>query len=254
MSLDDLVASTRQRLDDGYYDKRPDQPVKPAGSLVASLNFHDPAVVAEIKPARPSGQNWNVDVTEQAQAYAEGIAAGMSVLTDPDHFDGELETLTVAANTGIPALMKDFVIDPAQIEAARAFGASAVLVIARLPREGYTELSVEDAVDDAHEAGLEALVEVVTEAELEEAIEAGADAIGVNTRDLDTLEEDLDRPGRLLGDREIDVPTLWLSSVSEPEHVERALDAGADGVLVGTACMDADDPAEFVAQLRRGWF
>lgn len=251
MWLDRLVSATRDRLDEGYYARRPAALVSEhPPSLRAEIERARPAVVAEVKPARPEGSRWRTDPGRQARAYAAGGACGISVLTDPDHFDGDLNNLQAARSTGLPLLMKDFLIDEAQIAAARAWGASAVLVIARLPREGYTDLTVQQAVQALHDAGLEALVEVVTDAELETALAAGADVIGINERDLDTLEQDPDRTARLVGGRTLERPVLHLSGVQGPEDVTRALKAGASGVLVGTAAMDAADPTAFVRSLR----
>lgn len=251
MWLERLVEATKARVEDGYYRRRPAALVSDSPPSLRTAIEHDhPAVVAEVKPARPDGSTWSIDPGNQARAYASGGATGISVLTDPDHFDGDLANLQGARSTGLPILMKDFLVDREQIEAARAWGASAVLVIARLPREGYTDLTVAQAVDAAHEAGLEALVEVVDEDELDEALDAGADVVGINSRDLDTLEEDEGRTARLLGGEPIAVPVLHLSGITDAAGVRAAVKAGAQGVLVGTAAMDANQPAAFVRKLR----
>jgi indole-3-glycerol phosphate synthase len=241
--LEKLVEATQARVEAGYYDEDPPQArVDTPPSFADALRAADPAVVAEIKPARPSGGAREVDVTQRAQRYADAGASAISVLTDPDHFDGFLANLPAAAGPGLPLVMKDFLVDPAQIDAARAWGASAVLAIARLPREGYTDYTLDEVVADAHEAGLEVLAEVVTETELDRALAAGADAVGVNVRDLDTLDVDPDRTRRLLAERTLEVPALHLSGIAGPGDLERALAAGADGALVGSHLMDAEDP------------
>jgi indole-3-glycerol phosphate synthase len=246
-----LVDATRERVDAGYYDEDPPAgDVQPAGSFADAIETADPAIVAEIKPSRPTGPARQVDVAQRAQRYAEAGADAISVLTDPDHFDGFLANLPEARGADLPLLMKDVCVAPEQVQAARAWGASAILFIARLPRGGYTEYTMQEAVEDAHEAGLEVLAEVVDEDELDEAIAAGADVVGVNTRDLDTLEVDPDRTRRLLGDRALDVPALHLSGVEGAADVQAALDAGADGVLVGGHLMQVDDPRERLRQLR----
>jgi indole-3-glycerol phosphate synthase len=250
--LDKLVDATRDRVEAGFYDERPSEPLEPNGSLADALRAADPAIVAEIKPARPDGSPFPVDPAQQARRYAEGGACAISVLTDGDHFDGSLANLEAARVADRPLLMKDFLVDPRQAEAARAWGASAVLAIARLPREGYTDYTLADACRDAHDAGLEVLAEVVTEDELDRALAAGADAIGVNVRDLDTLDLDPARVHDLLATRELDVPALHLSDVDEPADVRRALDAGAQGALVGTHLMAAEDPARRIEVLRSG--
>lgn len=255
MWLDDLVAATKDRLGAGYYRRRPPEfqsPTLDPSSLAEAIQGHEPAVLAEIKPARPSGASFDVDVEEQARRYAQGGACGISVLTDPDHFGGGLENLQKAQTTGLPVLMKDFLVDPAQIEAARAWGASAILAIARLSGEGYTDYTLEQAVKDAHAQGLEVLAEVVTEAELDRALAAGADVVGINVRDLDTLEVDPTRVERLLRGRSLSVPVLHLSGIETPGDLDEAMASGVDGALIGTALMDAEDPVGLLCQLRGG--
>lgn len=251
MWLDRLVDAAQARVEEGYYRRRPGAFVSEApASLAENVREERPAIVAEVKRARPSGDAWDVDAGRQARAYASGGASGVSVLTDPDHFDGNLSHLFQARSAGLPLLMKDFLVSEEQIQAGRAWGASAVLVIARLSREGYIEPTVEDLVEAAHEAGLEALVEVVTLDELDTALEAGADIVGINQRDLDTLEHDPGRTRRLLEARSPSCPVLHLSGIQDKSDVKDALASGADGVLVGTAAMEAKDPAGFVASLK----
>ncbi len=252
MYLERLVDAAHTRLEDGYYRRRPGALLQTdPPSLAHALHAPDaPAVVAEVKPARPDGARWNAQPGPQARAYAAGGADAISILTDPDHFDGDLEHLQHARSTGLPLLMKDFLIDEEQIHAARAWGASAVLIIARLSQEGHTEHTVHELVHAAHETGLEALVEVDTREQYETARKAGADAIGINQRDLDTLDHDPERTRRVLDDARVDRPVLHLSGIQDASDVQRALDAGAHGVLVGSAAMSADDPAAFVASLK----
>lgn len=249
MWLDRLVGAARERVDQGYYEARPSSRLKPHGSLRASVQRAYPALVAEIKPGRPTGEPRDVDVAKLAQAYAEGGACGISVLTDPDHFGGRLQNLELARQPHVPLLMKDFVVDEAQVDAAATWGASAVLAIARLHTEGYTDTSLADLVDRAHELDIEILAEVVTDEELDLALGTDADLVGINVRDLDTLEIDPDRPRRLLEDREIDPPVLHLSGIETAEDVADALAAGADGVLVGTSLMSAQDPRQATRDL-----
>lgn len=244
MWLERLVGAAHKRVEQGYYDARPDRSLPPHGSLRASVQRAYPALIAEIKPGRPTGQPQAVDVAEIAAAYAEGGACGISVLTDPDHFGGSLENLQLAGRAHLPLLMKDFVVDEAQVQAAAAWGASAVLAIARLHTEGYTDTPLARIVDRARELDVEVLVEVVTEEELDLALATGADLLGINVRDLDTLEMDPDRPRRLLQGREIDQPVLHLSGIETAADVADALEAGADGVLVGTSLMASENPTQ----------
>jgi indole-3-glycerol phosphate synthase len=154
-------------------------------------------LICEIKRRSPSAGplSTRLSVSERAARYAEGGASMISVLCDAHYFDGAFEHLRAARDaTSVPILCKEFVVDPVQIRAARAWGADAVLIIVRcVPRERVAELTLA-----ARELGLEPFVEVTTEPEAEVAVEAGAHLIGVNARDLDTLTMDAQRAERVL--------------------------------------------------------
>lgn len=249
MWLDRLVRSAHARVDRGAYDARPASRIQPAGSLRASVERAMPAVVAELKPGRPGEEPRAINAASLAQAYAAGGACGISVLTDPDHFGGSLENLEAARTSGLPLLFKDFVVSERQLEAAAAWGASAVLAIVRLHTEGRTDLPLTALVAAAHRLGLEVLGEAVTPDELDAALEAGVDLVGINSRDLDTLEMDAGRSARLLEGRRLPVPVLHLSGVETPSDVRRAIEAGCQGVLVGSSLMASSDPAGAVRAL-----
>lgn len=253
MWLNRLAQATHDRVGSGFYDQRPDRRVRPeAGqrpALRAAVERAYPALIAEIKPGRPDQEPRRVDVAARAQAYARGGACGISVLTDPDHFGGRLENLRLAARTQLPILMKDFLVDQAQVDAAAAWGASAVLAIARLHTEDHTDARLNALVARAHDHGLEVLAEAVTEEELELSLAAGADLIGINVRDLDTLELDPDRPAKLLAGRPLDIPALHLSGIRSAADVRAALKVGAQGVLVGSHLMASPDPEAAVRAL-----
>ncbi|MDQ4080548.1 MAG: indole-3-glycerol phosphate synthase TrpC, partial [Gemmatimonadota bacterium] len=147
-------------------------------------------VIAEVKRRSPSrGEiNAHLDPASRAREYIEGGAAAISVLTEPSHFGGsEADLVQVREAIDAPVLRKDFIIDEAQIIESRAWGASAVLLIARaLPRPMLSLL-----VRSAREWGIEPLVEVRSETELDAALASGARVVGVNSRDLETLEVDV---------------------------------------------------------------
>ena len=249
MWLDRLVQATDARIQAGTYAARPRRELTPIGSLRDAVQRAYPALVAEVKPGRPGQDPAPVNVTEQVRAYAAGGACAISVLTDPDHFGGRLENLELAREAGLPLLMKDFVIDPRQLEAARAWGATAVLAIVRLHDEKRAQFSLEDLVERAHELDLEVLAEVFTLDELDHALATDADLIGINVRDLDTLEMDPQRPAKLLQQRKVDRPVLHLSGIQSHQDLREALQAGANGVLVGSHLMAAKDPKQAVRHL-----
>jgi indole-3-glycerol phosphate synthase len=175
-----------------------------------------------------------------------GGAAAISVLTEPEFFGGSMDDLRIVARSvQLPVLRKDFHIHESQLHEARTGGASAVLLIARAlsPDELPRMMNV------ARELQLETLVEVRSESELERAIEAGAEIIGVNSRDLETLEVDERVPELLIPRVPPAVVAVWESGVRDADDVRRAADAGADAVLVGSALSTAKDPAQLVRAL-----
>jgi indole-3-glycerol phosphate synthase len=208
------------------------------------------AVVAEVKRRSPSKGEINPALApaEQARAYAAGGAAAISVLTEPAHFGGSTADLeTVRGAVALPLLRKDFIVDPVQVAEARAAGASAVLLIARaLPPERLGELA-----DAARHWRLEPLIEVRSEGELRCAIDARAGVIGVNSRDLETLEIDRGVTEHLLPLIPEGCVAIAESGVRTAHEVEWAAAAGADAVLVGTAVSAAADPEAAVRELTR---
>jgi indole-3-glycerol phosphate synthase len=207
-----------------------------------------PRLVAEVKRRSPSRGDIRVDLDPAAlaAAYADGGAAAVSVLTEPRHFAGSPEDLlAVRAAVDLPVLRKDFVTTPYQVWEARAWGADAVLlIVAALDAAALRALLAE-----ATAAGLDALVEVHTVAEAAAAAEAGATLVGVNARDLATLEVD---PGRFAAVRDAlpgGAVLVAESGIRGRADVEAAAAAGADAVLVGETLVRAADPAGAVREL-----
>jgi indole-3-glycerol phosphate synthase len=199
-------------------------------------------LVCEIKLKSPSAGPLSraLGVAERAQAYAEGGARMVSVLVDAPHFDGSYTHLEEAARAlpTTPVLAKEFVLDEVQIERAHAFGADAVLVIARIVEKA----KLKALVAACDRTGLAALVEVFTEEELAAALAANARIIGVNARDLDALEMNAERASAILEKIPHELVALHLSGVKTPENVTAIAKGRADAVLVGEALMREDDP------------
>jgi indole-3-glycerol phosphate synthase len=204
-------------------------------------------VIAEVKRSSPSaGHIAEVDAGEQAARYAAAGASAISVLTEPRHFNGSLADLRLVRRvTDVPVLRKDFVIHPAQVVESRVEGADAVLLIT----SAVSDLELRDLLEVAEDVGLGALVEVHTEDDLQRAVEAGARMIGINARDLETLEVNLERALRLLARVPADRVRVLESGISTPEHARAAAAAGADAILVGEALMRAEDPASLLTEL-----
>jgi indole-3-glycerol phosphate synthase len=223
--------------------------------FATALRAEQVKVIAEVKRRSPSrGEiNATLDPATLARAYQQGGAAAISVLTEPSHFAGsERDLIDVHDAVDVPLLRKDFIIDEVQILEARAWGASAVLLIARaLPDAELLALG-----DAARTWGLEPLVEVRTRDELDAALRAEARAVGINSRDLETLEVDPHVIDRVLPHVPPDIVAIAESGMWTVADVERAAAAGADAVLIGSSLSSAPDAAAAVRALagvpRRG--
>jgi indole-3-glycerol phosphate synthase len=210
-------------------------------SLAAALRADSVTVLAEVKRRSPSKGDIApaLDPVEQAQAYRDGGAAAVSILTEPRHFGGSTTDLAaVRAAVKLPILKKDFHVDVIQLVEARVLGASAALLIARaLPPDRLISL-----VDEGRALGLELLVEVRDEDELETAIRSKANMIGVNNRNLETLVIDPATCDRLIPLVPPGVVAVAESGVQTRADVERYAAIGADAVLVGSVLSASADP------------
>lgn len=206
------------------------------------------SLIAEMKRASPSKGPIRPDatVTDIVRAYEAAGASACSVLTEPHWFGGSLDDLVEArAACDVPLLRKDFIVDPYQLAEARLAGADAILlIVAALDPDELTSLQ-----DQAGEIGLDCLVEVHDEEELETALECGAEIIGVNNRNLQTLDVDPDTALRLLVDAPAGSIVVAESGITSNADVQRLEEAGVDAILVGEALMREDDPAAAVHAL-----
>jgi len=214
----------------------------------AALSRPGVNVIAECKRRSPSKGLLlaDYDPVRIARSYEQAGAAAISVLTEPTFFDGDLSHLeAVRAVVGIPVLRKDFIVDRYQLLEARAFGADAVLlIVAALDDESLMRLRQE-----AESLGLDALVEVHDGAELDRAIAAGADVIGVNNRNLRTLEVDLEASDRLAVRMPAHVVAVAESGLRSREDVDRLAARGYRAFLVGERLMTAADPGAALGAL-----
>jgi indole-3-glycerol phosphate synthase len=224
-------------------------------SFARALRQPHVGVIAEIKRRSPSKGDINLGLSAAAQAtsYAAGGAAALSVLTEPTRFGGsEADLLAAREAVSVPLLKKDFHVAPAQVIAARVLGASALLLIARALRP--TQLRALAAL--AADLALDVLVEVRDERELDAALTTEAAVIGVNNRNLETLEIDLTTGERLVPQIPPDRIAVFESGITGVAEVERAAAAGADAVLVGSSVSASNDPTAAVRALahvvRRG--
>jgi indole-3-glycerol phosphate synthase len=217
-------------------------------SFIDALSGKMVAVIAEVKRRSPSKGAIRESISADAQslAFERGGAAAISVLTEPGHFGGSLADLESARDrVGIPLLRKDFHSDAIQLFEARASGASAALLIAR----ALAPAKLGELMSVADDLRLEPLVEVRTEAELMLALELGARVIGINSRDLETLEVDAGVPERLLRLVPNGVFAVAESGVESLDDVADRARWGADAVLVGSVLSASDDPEAAVRAL-----
>jgi indole-3-glycerol phosphate synthase len=223
-------------------------PVRRGRPFSEALIAEDISLIAEMKRASPSRGpiRPGASVSDVVRAYQAGGARAVSVLTEEAYFGGSLDDLVEArAACDLPLLRKDFVVDEYQLLEARAAGADAVLlIVAALDGWRLAEL-----VAATSELGMDSLVEVHDEEEIGLAVESGAEVIGINNRDLHSLEVDLRTAFRLLADIPAGTVVVAESGITRPAHVRELEEAGVDAILVGEALMRADDPERAIREL-----
>ncbi len=220
----------------------------PVRDFTAAMRAPGVSAIAEIKRRSPSKGMLRAELEPAAVAlqYAHGGAAALSVLTDFEFFAGTDEDLRRARGAvPLPVLRKDFTLDDYQVHEAAALGADAILLIVRILEDSQLGLLLESA----GKLGLAALVEVHDQVELRRALGCGAELIGVNSRDLDTFEVDLQRGLALLDRIPDDCIAVAESGIRTREDVLRAESAGCDAILVGEALMRAANPGVKLAEL-----
>jgi indole-3-glycerol phosphate synthase len=218
------------------------------GDFIASLQEPGRRIIAEVKRSSPSeGQlRSNVNPTQLANDYQLAGAAAISVLTEESYFGGSLDDLTrVSERVRIPCLRKDFIVDEIQILEARIAGASAILLIVA----ALNDAELQHLMGVAQQLGLASLVEVHTREELARAEQAGAKLIGVNNRNLHTLEIDLHVSERLRPYIGHDVTPIAESGIHELAHLQRLEDAGYTCFLIGSTLMKAPEPGLWLRSL-----
>jgi indole-3-glycerol phosphate synthase len=258
--FDVLCRTAQKTVATGYYSMfgQCDTPPRASSPLRLSDSItrcaHVP-VIAEIKIASPTKGPMRVrtDSGAVAEQMEAGGAVGISVVTEPRFFKGSPRLLENArSRVSVPILMKDFVVSASQIEAARDAGATAVLLIQSLFDRGYAKRGVEEMIDVAHAIGLEVLLEANSASEFEHATSTGADLLGINNRDLGTLNVDLMTTKKIL--EKVPVNGRIIVSESGITTSKNALflrRCGADALLVGSALMRAQDILRAVSRLVR---
>jgi indole-3-glycerol phosphate synthase len=253
--LDEIVARTRERLrnepmsvEDNRRAAMDEAARRTPFAFSKALRRDGVNVIAEIKSASPSAgsivENPNVEAI--AVEYATGGAAAVSIVTEPEFFHGSIAWIGRAKSaSGLPAIMKDFVVEPSQLMCGIAAGADAILLLASLLEADR----IRDFIGLLDAYGCDALVEVHDEQELERAVRGGARLIGVNNRDLRTFHVDLATSERLGALMPADAIRVAESGIKTRADVERLHAAGFHAFLVGESLLRQNDRALAVRAL-----
>ena len=208
----------------------------PRRSLLDAIeNAQKVPLIAEVKRASPSSRDIGVrvNVLKAAKAMVNGGAIAISVLTEPKYFKGDPSYVPLIRKAvKVPVLRKDFIVDEYQLYESATLGADAVLLIVEVLKGDLKKF-----IQLASGLGMESLVEVHDEKHLKHACAAGAEIIGINNRDLKTMNVDLNKTAKLAPLIPNDITLVSESGICEPRDVKFMLDTGADAVLVGTAIM-----------------
>ena len=251
--LEELAAKARARVKRGYYNPRREA-IGPTRSLVGSIKHTSKnPIIAEVKYASPSaGKIRDVGRPDKiAKAMVHGGACGISVLTDPENFDGNLETLAnISQSLEVPTIMKDIIVSPEQLLAGKQAGASAVVLISEVFSKKLSNVGLDTMILEASRLGLETVVEANSAFEFESVRRFRPDLYGINNRNLSTFQLDLSTTEKILvSNPGIDRPLVSESGIESASDVRRLRAAGADAFLVGTSIMRALDIERKVSEL-----
>jgi indole-3-glycerol phosphate synthase len=255
--LKEIVSTKKKRLDAvdrERWEMRLRSMLQRTPPVISFMNAiagkEKPSLIAEYKKRSPSAGTINVsiDPVEQAIRYEKGGAAAVSVLTEEDYFGGCLDDISsIKSAVRLPILRKDFLIDPLQILEARAFGSDAVLLIVGI----LDEKTLKTLLRESGRHNMDCLCEVRSEAEIDKALSCGARIIGINNRDLNTFEIDLDVTKRLRRKIPENIVVVSESGIRTPEDFAFIMSCGVDAVLVGTELMRARDVSGKIAEITK---
>ena len=250
--LDTLAQSVRETINSGYYEALKETATSHISLKKAILEAKTAPVITEIKAASPSVGTIrkNVEACSIAERMEKGGAVGISVLTEPKHFNGSLRSLAEARDAvKLPILMKDIIISPAQLDAASKAGANVALLIKALFDRGYCECSIHNMIATVHSKGLEVLLETHTAEEFRSAVSTHADMVGINNRNLATLNVDLNVTKRILERNNAEGKVVVSESgINTAADLRFLRECGAHAFLIGSAVMLSDNVEEKVKE------
>jgi indole-3-glycerol phosphate synthase len=251
--LPELAARAKARVQRGYYDNG-GAANSPARLLAKAIQeSRTTPVITEIKYASPSAGRIKEsgNPLQIAKEMLNGGACGISVLTDPDNFDGSLETLAmISRDVGVPTIMKDIIVSPRQLQAGARAGASAVVLISEVFSRKLSHIGLDRMILEANRLGLEVIAEANSAEEFEHLSRFRPDFYGINNRNLSTFQLDLSITEKILAENAImDRPVVSESGIESPNDIRRLKAAGAKAFLVGTSIMKSSDIAGKVREL-----
>jgi indole-3-glycerol phosphate synthase len=249
--LQKLIQNSQKAIDEGVYEINEKFQKSQMDLLALIKNNNHAPIITEVKFSSPSlGKIRTVsDPIIIANSMIKGGAIGLSVLTQPYLFDGSPEFFAkIRQNVNVPLLMKDVIIDRIQIDAAQKLGADYILLIESLFDKKYLK-EIDEYVDYAHKKNLKILIESHTKTEFENSLGTNADLIGINNRNLDTLEIDIKTTKIILDGFDKSRIILSESGIESPKDVQFLHDCGASAFLVGSSIMKSDNIEAFVSQL-----
>lgn len=257
--LDKIVAKTEERLIEAKSNKSLEELKEKVSKLETNYEFpfkealKDPeiSIIAEVKKASPSKGliAEDFDYIQIAKEYEQAGASAISVLTEPYFFQGSNDFLRdISLNVSIPLLRKDFTIDEYMIYEAKLLGASAILLIVSI----LDPIQLKRYLDLAHDLGLSAIVETHDANEIKTAIDAGAEIIGVNNRNLADFTVDIENSIKLRRLVDEDILFISESGIKTSEDVRRLKENNVDAVLIGETLMRSDDKKSMILELKNG--
>ena len=243
--LPELTAKARARVKRGYYDSSGNANAFRRSLVKTIQESRKTPVITEIKYASPSAGKIREsgNPLQIAKAMLSGGACAISVLTDPENFDGNLDTLvTITEEVQVPTIMKDIVVSPKQLQAGRRSGASAVVLISEIFSRKLSNVGLDNMILEANRLGLEVLVEANSASEFDSLRRFRPNLYGINNRNLSTFQLDLSTTENILAESvDVDRPVVSESGIESPRDIRRLKAAGAEAFLVGTSIMRSFD-------------
>jgi indole-3-glycerol phosphate synthase len=248
-----LALKAQARVRSGYYDNVRAGKRSSKGLAETIRKVERTPVITEVKFASPSVGKIREygDSLHIARAMLRGGACAISILTDPEDFQGNVDALaTLSREVDAPFVMKDIIVSPVQVRAAAKAGARAVVLISELFSRGLTDVPLDKLVRETNGLGVEVLLEANSPEEFRRLLEQRPDLYGINNRNLSTFQLDLATTERVLAvNGHVDRPVVSESGIENPRDIVRLKNAGAEAFLVGTSIMKSPDVESKVREL-----